>query len=57
MELTHLYRVVFECLEQGFFAVYNDTFYRVTGCSNGVNSRPIILGGFALDKGYIGACL
>ena len=53
MELAHLYRVVFGLFEQSLFAIYNG----VTGCRNSVNSRPIILGGFALDKGYIGACL
>ncbi len=53
MELAHLYRIVFELLEQSHFTIYNDTFYRVTGCCDCINSRPIILGRFALDKGYI----
>lgn len=53
MELAHLHGVVFELLEQSLFTINNDTSYYVAGCCNGVNSRPIILGRFALDKGYI----
>lgn len=53
MELAHLHGVVFELLEQSLFTIYNDTFYRVTGCCDCINSRPIILGRFALDRGYI----
>ncbi len=59
MELAHLHGVVLELLEQSLFLPsIMIPFYRVTGCCDCVNSRSIVLGGFALDKGYIqGACL